>query len=139
MIDVARLAQDVQRYVKREVDKQAWLKKLVAWSELAQPTGTSEALTTHLNHRVHHMYDEFSPYVVHPTLLHAFHQREEQRSKDKQRLETDIVQNLKPLLKQGNQASLGGSGGSLPLKKPNVGGHNQSGGLPLKPQGPKKP
>ena len=129
MIDVGRLAQDVQRHVKRETDKQTWLRKLHSWNALQQPTVISEALTVHLNHRAHHMVDEFSPYVVHPALLHAFHRREEQRSKDKQRLETDIVQQLKPLLQQLGQASLGvGGGGGIPLK-PSLGGTNNGGGI----------
>ena len=133
MIDVARLAQDVHRYVKNQTDQQMWLGKLAAWEVLAQPTTNSEALTVHLNRRVHR--DEFSPYVVHPTVLHAIHQRERKKAQEKQRLETDIVQRLKPLLKQRSQASLSsvGGGGSVPLK-PNSGSkkNNQSGG-------PKKP
>ena len=122
VIDVTRLTKDVQCHVKRKADQQAWLHKLDAWNVLAQPTVISEALTTHLNHRAHYMYDEFSPYVVHPTLLHGFHRQEEQKSKDKQRLETDIVRHLKPLLKQLSQASIGGGGG-IPLK-PNSAGNN---------------
>lgn len=133
MIDVARLAQDVHRHVKNQTDQQMWLGKLAAWEVLARPTTNSEAFTAHLNRRVHH--DEFSPYVVHPTVLRAIHQRERKKAQDKQRLETEIVQHLKPLLKRLRQASLRrGGGGSVPLK-PNSGSkhnHNQSGG-PQKP------
>ena len=102
MIKVALWAQTVQRLVKSETEQQRWWRELYAWDVLAQPTTISDALTVHLNHPVHHMYDEFSPYVLHPALLHTFHRREEQTSNEKQRVETLLVQQLIPLLKQAN-------------------------------------